>query len=238
MLSTRPNSAAGSVHQGGKAKYNDAVSRLVLVGALVLLLLCGGCGGGEATKPGAEAPKTAAAKAAGPPKEHTGREAFQNMFVAARSWARDARPFRLTNLHLPSSTGVGGRAATWTAAFASRSLGKYRTFTYSTVAAGSIRQGLFSLHDERYGAESELAGPPFEVAGFKSDSDKAWEAAEGQGGKSFRAKNPQAPVTFLLEYTRSYQRIVWRVCYDSQCSTSPFTVNVDATTGEVLKVAR
>ncbi len=205
-----------------------------LLGSLPLALLTG-CGGGDVATTG-EGSRPAATKAS--PKEHTGREAFQNMFVAARAWAPDARPFRLTNLYMKSSTGLGGRAAAWTAGFASASLGKYRTFTYSTGKAENLHEGIFAFHDERYSAESQLAGPTFEVVGFKTDSDRAWEVAEAKGGKAFRAKNPQAPVTFLLEYARSSQRIVWRVCYDSQCATSPFTVNVDATSGEFLKVAQ
>ncbi len=173
-----------------------------------------------------------------PPKEHTGREAFQDMFVAARSWVPDAKPFRLTNFYLKQSTGIGGRAAAWTASFASPALRKYRTYTYSTVKTENLHTGVFAGHDELYGAESELTGPLFEVAALKTDTDKAFELAEAKGGKASREKNPRVPVTFLLEYVRSYQRLVWRVCYDSQCSTSPFTVNVDASTGAVLKVSK
>lgn len=205
-----------------------------------LLSLVSGCGGSQPTRPAAEAGKPAApvASPSAPPREVTGREAFQNMFVAARSWSADARPFRLANFQLKQSSGAGGRAAAWTASFASASLRKYKTYTYATVKTENLHQGVFAGHDERYGADSELTGPPFEVAALKTDTDKAFEAAQAKGGKAFREKHPDTPVTFLLEYARTYQRLVWRVCYDSQCSTSPFTVNVDTATGAVLKVAK
>jgi len=203
-----------------------------------VFLLFAGCGGGKPEKP-AEAEKAATPAAPpAPPKEVTGREAFQNMFVAARAWVPDARPFRLTNFHLMRSTGIGGHAAAWTASFASASLRKYKTYTYSTVKTENLHEGVFAGHDEPYSSASELTAPPFEVVALKTDTDKVFEAAQAKGGKSYREKHPNTPVTFLLEYARTYQRLVWHVCYDSSCSTSPFTVQVDAATGAVLKVSK
>ena len=202
------------------------------------LLLAGGCGSGEAPSLRTEKPEAPKPPEPEPPKEVTGRHAFQNMFVAARSWARDAQPFHLRNFYMKQSFGLGGQAVAWTASFASRSLRKYKTYTYSTEKTANLYKGVFAGHDIRYSAESEFTGPPFPVAGFRIDSDQAFEVAEAKGGKAFREKNPQAPVTFLLEYSRSYQRLVWLVCYDVGCTTSPFTVYVHASTGGVLKVAR
>ena len=96
-----------------------------ILSASLVLLLAGGCGSGEAPSF-----RTEETEAPEPPKEVTGRKAFQNMFVAARSWARDAKPFHLTNFYLKQSTGVGGLATAWTASFASPSLRKYKTYTY------------------------------------------------------------------------------------------------------------
>lgn len=173
-----------------------------------------------------------------PIKEVTGREAFQEMFVTARAWATDAKPFRLHNLYLKNSTGVGGKAAAWTSAFASPSLRKYRTYTYSTIEASNLRKGIYSRHDESYTSESQLTGPPFEIAGVKTDTDKVWEAAEKKGGTVYRKKNPEAPATFLLEHSKTLRRAAWRVCYDTSCTTSPFSVIVDAVTGEAVKVEK
>ena len=49
------------------------------------------------------------------------------------------------------------------------------------------------------GAESELTGPPFLAVALRTNTDQAFELAEAKGGKAFRKKNPQAPVTFFLE---------------------------------------
>ncbi len=201
---------------------------------LLLLLALFGCGSPPPERSaGADQPAAAA-----PPRQVSGREAFQNMLIAARSWALDARPFRLTNFYMKDSTGVGGRAVAWTAGFVSPSLRKARTYTYSTIKTENLHQGVFAGHDESFRSESELTGPPFEVLALRVDSDKAFESAEAKGGKRFRQKNPQLPITYLLEHDRSSGELVWRVCYDTQCTTARFAVTVDASTGAVLKVSR
>ncbi len=162
----------------------DSFPRVLLLGALLAMAGC-------------ESPATKPAPAAAW-KEVTGREAFQNMYLAARGWLPDARPYRLTNLYRKESPGIGGHAAVWTASFASTTVGKSQAYTYSTIKTESLHLGVFAGHEERFSSPSELGGVAFEVLAFRVDSDKAFAAAEGKGGEAFRKKHPQTPVTFLL----------------------------------------
>ncbi len=160
------------------------------------------------------------------------------MFAAARAWAPDSRPFRLTNLYLKQSPGIGGRSAAWIAGFASAARRQSRTYTFATLKTAGLRPGVFSGHDESYRSDSELSGSPFEPAALKIDTDAAFRTAEAKGGSLFREKNPQQPVTFVLERERASGLAVWRVCYAPDCTSSRFTVTINATNGSVWKVSR
>ena len=201
------------------------------------LLFLGGCGGSP-PKP-AESPAPAAAKNESEAlRELTGREAFQPMWVAARSWTPDAQPFRLANRYLNHSRGLGGKAAVWTASFASDRLHKWRFYTDSTVKTENLHLGLFASHDESFRSVSELTGQPFLVQALQTDSDQVFQTAEQNGGKAFRRKNPEEPVTLVAEYSRNYGKLVWQVYYSASPNDSRFTVYVDAATGQLIKVKK
>src|SRR5689334_18938380 len=54
-----------------------------------------------------------------PPDFVTGRVAFQQLFIAAHGWARDAQPYRLESVITGDSKGKDGKSAVWRAFFAS-----------------------------------------------------------------------------------------------------------------------
>src|SRR5438876_151399 len=67
--------------------------RLTLISAAILFSAC------------SEAPKKAAEKAPElPPEPVTGSTAFFRMYTAARGWAADLQPLRMTSIHLPDLT--------------------------------------------------------------------------------------------------------------------------------------
>src|SRR4051794_28721783 len=83
-----------------------------------------------------EAPKKAAEKAPeAPPEPVTGSTAFFRMYTAARGWAGDLQPLRLTSLNLSEVKKVPGKAAAWQAVFVSPERGKSRSYTYSVIEA-------------------------------------------------------------------------------------------------------
>ncbi len=199
---------------------------------LLLLIACG-----SAPPKGPRESPTPAAKPAAPPGEVTGREAFQQMWVTARSWAPDAQPFRLANLPMDNSPGIGGKAAAWAAAFSSESLHKWRSFSFSTVKTENVHLGVFGWRAESFRTVSELSGQPFPVQSLKTDSDEAFRLAEQKGGREFRRKN-QVPVNMVVEFSPRDREVVWSVYYSASPNDSRFTVRISAATGTVLKVEK
>src|ERR1035437_4507174 len=84
---------------------------------------------GVPTKP--PVPKKKAKK--NPAEPVTGRQALQQMYIAARGWAADIQIVRLTSILLPEVKAEPGKAAAWQALFLSASQNKARSWTYSVV---------------------------------------------------------------------------------------------------------
>jgi len=89
-------------------------------------LLLSGC----SSETPAPAEKKAEAKPAVP---FTGRQALQQMYIAARGWAADIQPVQLVSILLPELKADSGKAAAWQVTFVSASLGKARSYTYSSI---------------------------------------------------------------------------------------------------------
>ncbi len=182
-----------------------------------------------------DAPKTEKAKEPEkPPEAVTGRQAFQKMYPMARAWDLQASPLRLRSVRL-SAKPEKGKADAWEAVFVSQSLGKSKTFTYSIVEAeGNLHQGVFALLEEGYSPQG--AASPFPIEAIKIDSDQAYDAA-AEKSADYIKKNPDKPITYLLEQTRRFPDLTWRVIWGESVSTSDYSVFVDASTGKYLEKA-
>ena len=193
---------------------------------LPVLLLLSGC---------SDAPKTEKAKEPAKPLEPaTGRQAFQKMYPPARNWVLDATPLRVRSVRL-SAKPEKGKADAWEAVFVSQSLGKSKTFSYSIIEAeGNLHQGVFSGLEEGYSAQA--ASFPFPIAAIKIDSDQAYDVA-AEKSAAYIKKNPDKPITYLLEQTRRFPDVTWRVIWGDSVSSSDYSVFVDASTGKYLEVA-
>src|SRR3974390_1337282 len=79
----------------------------------------------------------------------TGRTAFQKMFLAARLWAPDVRPFRLQSQFSADAPTAEGKAGLWRASFASPSKRMVKLFAWSgLVGPDAPEQGIrFSAED-------------------------------------------------------------------------------------------
>lgn len=166
----------------------------------------------------------------------TGRQAFQKMYPAARGWANDAAPFQLQSYNLPAVPAPPGKAGAWTCTFASPSQQKSRLYTWSAIEAeGNLHKGVFA------GLDQPWSGPsgqnfPIPVQAIRIDSDAAYEAAIAQKETAaFLKTHPNLPLLFLLEMTRRFPSLTWRVVWGDSVATAKYTVFIDATTGRFLE---
>jgi len=168
----------------------------------------------------------------------TGRTAFQRMFVAARAWAPDVRPFRLQSQYTTDAPTAEGKAGLWRASFASPSKRMMKLFVWSgLVGPDAPEQGIsFSAEDSWSATNSSTV--PFDIGFLKVDSDKAYEVAQKNGGEKLTMKDPKQPVIFLLSWDATKNQLVWHVLYGENPSEAQLRIAVDATSGAFLRVEK
>jgi hypothetical protein len=182
-----------------------------------------------------EAPK--AAKEPEKPAEPVGAQyAFHQMFLTARTWAPDLLVMRMRDVPITSVKPEGGKRAAWEVTVVSPSKGRARTYMYSVVEEGNIHKGVFG------GLEEDYRGPkgqavPWPVQAFKVDSTKAYDVAIEKSADILK-KNPDLPITFLLEQTSRHPFLTWRVIWGTSVATSGYSVHVNAATGEFVEKMR
>lgn len=183
-----------------------------------------------------EAPPKKAAEPAKAVEPVTGRYAFHQTYVSARTWAQDLEVLRINSLALEGAPTAPGKSAAWAVTFVSLSKGRARTYTYSVMQVGSIHQGVFGGLEEGYsGPRGQVS--PFVPAAFKVDSVDAWETAKGKSAE-YMKKNPDSPMTYLLEKTSRHPNPAWRVIWGTSVSTSNYSIYVDASSGAYLETMR
>lgn len=182
-----------------------------------------------------EAPKTTEQKQPPkPPEALTGRQAFQRIYPQARGWAPDAQPLEIRSVRLAQVEAEPGKAGAWQVVFVSASRGKAKTYTYSAVESeGNLHEGVFGGIEEDYTGRGDSS--PFEITAIKVDSDEAYKTAAAKSAEYIK-KNPNKPVMFLMEQTRRFPDVTWRVIWGDSVSTSDYSVFVDGSTGKLLQV--
>jgi hypothetical protein len=195
------------------------MKRLALI--LFLLAIISGCTS-EAPQP---APK------AQPPDPQTGRSAFQHMFIAARGWAPDIRPYQLQSGTVGDQKGRDGKAVLWTAAFTSASMRASKPFSWSGIdAPDTPSRGVNPGTQDNF-----TPGNDFDVQFLKVDSDKAFAVAQEHGGDKILKDKPDTPVTYLLDWNKSGGNLVWHVIYGTNRNQAALVADIDATTGAFLR---
>ena len=167
-----------------------------------------------------------------PLEPKTGREAFQSMFVSARSWQHDATPLQLKSLTLTAVKADPGKSGAWQAIFVSPAAGRARTYTWCAIEMeGNLHKGVFAGPDESWSGPSGEA-QPFLTAALKVDTDEALKTATERS--DYAKQHPTAPVIFLLEQNRRFPDLSWRILWGDSIATSDYSVFVDATSGAIL----
>ncbi len=180
-----------------------------------------------------DAPKTAVEKEPPkPPEALTGRQAFQRMYPQARGWAPDAQPLQIASVNLAQVKADQGKSGAWQVIFISASRRKAKTYTYSAVEAENLHEGVFGGIEEDYTARGDSS--PFQIAAIKVDSDEAYKTA-AEKSVDYLKKNPDKPVLFLMELTKRFPDVTWRVIWGTSVGTSDYSVFVDGSTGQYLE---
>lgn len=198
---------------------------------LVVLALLAACNSNTATPPEAKPePKG--------PELLTGRAAFQKVFIAARSYAPDAKPFRIESIPTSDGDGHDGKSAVWRASFASPTQRGVKPFIWSgSNAPDAPSRGVSPGNEDVYNP-GNASTQIFDVGFLKIDSDQAFAVGQKQGGNKILEKDPSTPVIYICDWNHNTNELVWHVIYGSSRDTAKLTVAVSATTGEFLRVEK
>jgi len=194
-----------------------------LMKKLFVAILAAGLMAGCSSEP--SKPTTAATPQSKAPEAITGSSAFYKCYISARGWAPDAQPY------LAESAGTksrDGKAGEWRVGFASPSLHSTKFYTWSN---GDISHGV----DDTY-SPTNSSTQIFNVQFLKVDTDKASAVAQQNGGEKLLEKEPDTPVSYLLDWNRQTNELVWHVIYGTDRDTAKLRVAVNASTGEFSRV--
>ena len=202
--------------------------------ALALLVSCSPEKKAESQPASQPAAKPAAKEA----QFETGRTAFQKMFLAARLWAPDVRPFRLQSQFTADAPTAEGKAGLWRASFASPSKRMMKLFAWSGLVGPDAPEQGISFSAEDSWSTSNSSTVPFDIAFLKVDSDKAYEVAQKNGGDKLTKRDPKQPVIFQLAWDASKNQLVWHVLYGENPTETKLRIAVDATSGNFIRVEK
>ena len=160
------------------------------------------------------------------------------MFVAARAWAPDVRPFLLQSQFTADAPTAEGKAGLWRASFASPSKRMMKLFVWSGLVGPDAPEQGISFSAEDSWSASNSATLPFDIAFLKVDSDKAYEMAQKNGGEKLTKKDPRQPVIFLLSWDATKNQLVWHVLYGENPSETKLRIAIDATSGAFLRTEK
>ena len=153
--------------------------------------------------------------------------------IARASWSGDAQVVKLNSLAAPGVPVVAGEAGAWQATFASPSLGKTRTYTYSVVEQeGNLHKGVFGTGEGSWSGRQGV-NTAFLISAASIDSTAAYKTADEKAG-DYDQKHPGMTISFELDRVPQFPNPVWRVIWGESVATSNFSIYVDASTGTYL----
>jgi hypothetical protein len=172
------------------------------------------------------------------PELLTGRAAFQKVFIAARNYAADVKPFRIESVPTSDGDGHGGKSAVWRASFASPAQHGVKPFIWSgSSAADAPSRGVSPGNEDVYNP-GNASTQIFDVAFLKIDSDQAFDVAQKHGGDKILEKDPSTPVVYVCDWNHNTNQLVWHVIYGASRDAAKLTVAVNASTGEFIRLEK
>lgn len=168
----------------------------------------------------------------------TGRAAFQKVFIAARNYAADVKPFRIESTPSTDSNGHDGKSAIWRASFASARQHGVKPFIWSgTDAPDAPSRGVSPGNEDTYNP-SNASTQVFDVAFLKVDSDQAFTEAQKHGGDKVLEKDPATPVIYICDWNHNTNELTWHVIYGGFREQAKLTVAINASTGAFTRVEK
>jgi hypothetical protein len=207
---------------------------MILFGLFTLI----GCSSQPPSKTAEEQKTPSKPAAPTQPEEVTGRSAFQKLYVAARGWAGDAKPFLLLSQVIKESSGKDGKSAVWRASFASPSRKAIKPYIWSGVQADDAPSPGINPGTEDTYNPSNTSTQVFDIGFLKVDSDKAFDVAQKHGGDKITKKSADQPVTYVLDWKPSSYQLIWHVVYGTGPEDAKLRVAVNASTGDFIRVEK
>jgi hypothetical protein len=168
----------------------------------------------------------------------TARSAFQKLYVAARGWNQDARPYRIESSVTTDGNGHDGKSAIWRGSFASAAMRTEKAYTWSgSTADGAPEQGVNPGIEDSY-SPSNASTQVFDMGFLKIDSDQAFDTAQKHGGDKVLEKDPNTPVWYACDWNHNTNELVWHVVYGTSRDNAKLTVLINASTGEFIRVEK
>jgi hypothetical protein len=173
------------------------------------------------------------------PELLAGRSAFQKVFVAARGWAQDAKPYRIDSMVTSDGgNGQNGKWALWRGSFASPAQRAVKSYTWSGSSAdGAPARGVYPNPEDSYNPTNSST-KVFDVAFLKIDSDQAFATAQKHGGDKVLEKDPATRVTYICDWNHNTNELVWHVIYGPSRDSSKLTIAVNASTGDFIRAEK
>jgi hypothetical protein len=161
----------------------------------------------------------------------TGRSAFQQLYIAARGWAPDPRPYQVQSQAFKDADGKEGKAAVWRASFGSERMRASKPYVWSGIdSPDGPSRGISAGTQDSY-----VPSNAFDPAFLKIDSDKAFAVAQKHGGDKVLQEAAETPVSYLLDWNASGNNLVWHVIYGNSRNDAKLVADVDASTGEFIR---
>jgi hypothetical protein len=207
------------------------VPAAIVIAILASLALLAGCN----SSPAPAAPAKPEVKA---PELLTGRSAFYKVFIAARGYAGDAKPFRIESTPSSESDGHDGKSTVWHSSFASATQHGAKPFFWSgSNLPDAPPRGVSPGNEDVYNP-GNASTQVFDVAFLKIDTDQAMTEAQKHGGDKVLAKDPATPVIYVCDWNHNTNELTWHVIYGPSRDAAKLTVAVNASTGEFIRVEK
>lgn len=168
----------------------------------------------------------------------TGRAAFYKVFIAARNYAADVKPFRIESILTSDANGHDGKSAVWRSSFASNLQHGVKPFIWSgSNAPDAPARGITPGNEDTYNPNNSST-QVFDVAFLKIDSDQAFTEAQKHGGDRILEKDPAMPVLYICDWNHNTNQLIWHVMYGESRENAKLTVSIDASSGAFIRVEK